>query len=62
LRLTELGSNLIESAHRDGAVGEEALAVPYHNLAFMYKQAGDAEKSREFQQLSAQIDAAKKTR
>ena len=62
LKLTELGASLMESAHREGAVGEESLAVPYHNLAFMYKATGDADKAEEFAQLAAQINAAKATR
>jgi hypothetical protein len=62
LKLTELGANLVEAAHREGAIGEESLAVPYHNLAFMYKASGDTEKAQEFSQLAAQIVAAKATR
>ena len=62
LKLTELGANLLESANREGAIGEELLAVPYHNLSIMYKVTGDAEKSQEFSQLAAQINAAKQTR
>lgn len=62
LKLTELGAHLLESANREGAIGEELLAVPYHNLSIMYKATGDAEKSQEFSQLAAQINAAKTTR
>ena len=62
LKVTELGANLIESAHREGAIDEDALAVPYHNLAIMYNANGDAEKAQEFAQLAAQIHASQTKR
>jgi tetratricopeptide (TPR) repeat protein len=59
LKLTELGAALVEGSHREQAVAQEKLAVPYGNLAFMYEDLGHEEKAKQYSELAAKVTPAK---
>jgi tetratricopeptide (TPR) repeat protein len=57
LRLTVQGLELMERAAADGKLDKAALTVPYGNLARMHKLLGDAEQSRDFEELATRAEA-----
>jgi tetratricopeptide (TPR) repeat protein len=62
LKLTELGAALVEGAHREQAVVQDKLAVPYGNLAFMYDQLGHQEKAKQYSAMAAKINPKSRQR
>ena len=53
LKLTELGVRLIEAARAAGQVDQQALVVPYNNLAVMHRSLGNDEDATRFTELAA---------
>ena len=53
LKLTELGVRLIEAARTAGQVDEQALVVPYNNLAVMHRSLGNDEDAARFSELES---------
>jgi tetratricopeptide (TPR) repeat protein len=52
LQLTQSGVNLVEMAVEDGILGKNVLAVPYGNLAAMYKQIGESSSAAKYSNLA----------
>ena len=55
MRLTRQGVKLMEQAIKDGVLDDEALRVPYTNLATMHKYLGDDEQAEAFSDLAAKV-------
>jgi hypothetical protein len=55
LQLTQSGVNLVEMAVEDGVVAKTALAVPYGNLATMYKHVGEATNAAKYAELARSV-------
>jgi tetratricopeptide (TPR) repeat protein len=55
LQLTQSGVNLVEMAVEDGILAKTALAVPYGNLATMYKQIGEATNATKYAELAKSV-------
>jgi tetratricopeptide (TPR) repeat protein len=55
LQLTQSGVNLVELAVEDGILAKTALAVPYGNLATMYKQAGETTNAAKYAELARNV-------
>jgi len=60
LRLTRQGLKLMEAAVEDGRLENEALKVPYTNLATMHRHMGDDEQANAFESMAAKAIASKK--
>lgn len=58
VRLTEIGVVQLEQAVKQELVEASTLAVPYGNLASMYRQLGRPEKAQSFQEMAAKIKPA----
>jgi tetratricopeptide (TPR) repeat protein len=58
IAFTERGAQLIAQAVQQTAFLEEALRVPYGNLATMHRQAGEADRAAEFAELARRPSAA----
>ncbi len=52
IQLTRRGLDLMQSAVSHGRLPENALLVPYENLASMYRSQGDTASAREFTELA----------
>jgi hypothetical protein len=61
LDLTKAGTALIEQAVEDKILDKSSLAVPYGNLAAMFKQQGDASNAAKYAQLARTASTAKRT-
>lgn len=59
-RLTVEGVDLMEQAVANGLLDGDALAVAYGNLSFMYRQLGDADAARRYEELAARPGAGVK--
>ncbi len=57
LTLTRSGVNLVELAVEDGILAKNALAVPYGNLANMYRQMGEDVNAARYAQLAKTVAA-----
>lgn len=57
LELTQSGANLIELAVEDGILAKSALAVPYGNLATMYRQMGENTNAAKYAELARTVEA-----
>ncbi len=57
LKLTTEGVHLFEKAVNQGLVDESQLKIPYDNMASMYSELGNAEKSKEFAEMAARLKA-----
>ena len=55
MRLTRQGVKLMEQAIKDGVLDDEALRVPYTNLATMHRYLGDDEQAEAFSDLAAKV-------
>jgi tetratricopeptide (TPR) repeat protein len=55
LQLTQSGVNLVEMAVEDGVIARTALAVPYGNLATMYKDTGETKSAAKYAELARSI-------
>ena len=55
LQLTQSGVNLVEMAVEDGILAKTALAVPYGNLATMYKQIGETTNAAKYAELARSV-------
>ena len=60
LRLTAEGIKLMQQAVKDGTLEEEALHVPYTNLATMHRFLGDDEQADAFGELAAKTTDVKR--
>jgi len=57
--LTEAGVAHLEQAVKQNLVDASTLAVPYGNLASMYRQLGRDEKAKSFEEMAAKVKTAK---
>jgi hypothetical protein len=55
LQLTQSGVNLVEMAVEDGILAKTALAVPYGNLATMYKNVGEMTNAAKYAELARSV-------
>jgi tetratricopeptide (TPR) repeat protein len=55
LQLTQTGVNLVELAVESGILAKTALAVPYGNLATMYKQIGETTSAAKYAELAKSV-------
>ncbi len=55
LALTQRGVRLMEQAVREGTLSENALAVPYNNLATMHRHNGAEEEAARFQEMATRV-------
>ncbi len=62
IQLTETGVDWLQRAHKEKAIGEQSLVVPYSNLASMHKARGNTTQSREFETLAGKLEAQNKKR
>lgn len=53
VELTERGVNLMEQAVQNGVLEENALSVPYGNLAIMHQQLGQEASAKKFSEMAA---------
>ena len=60
LELSKAGTALIEQSVDDKILDKSALAVPYSNLASMFKQQGDASNAAKYAELARSASAAKR--
>lgn len=60
VRLTEHGLGLIQQGVKDRVMPPEALGIPYTNLAFMYKDLGQADKAAEYAELAEKMDTQRR--
>jgi len=60
IELTERGAALMKQAVVEGNLIESALAVPYDNLATMYGELGNPEKSKNFAEMADKLETAAK--
>ncbi|MEO2049718.1 MAG: hypothetical protein ABGX16_24425 [Pirellulales bacterium] len=60
LELTQAGSDLVEEAVAGGILSVDALAVPYGNLAAMYKAQGEQQPATRYARLASQHLPVKK--
>ena len=56
VRLTQKGADLIKQAVDKGVLGDDALLVPYGNLAAMYEAQGKTRSAAKYTRLAKQID------
>jgi len=59
MRLTRRGVKHIEEAIKDGILGEDALSIPYSNLATMHRYLGDAELADSFTEMAAKAQGTR---
>jgi tetratricopeptide (TPR) repeat protein len=57
LQLTQSGVNLVEVAVENGILSKNALAVPYGNLATMYKHVGETTNAAKYADLAKAVAA-----
>jgi len=57
LNLTQSGVELIEAAVEGGILSQSTLAVPYGNLASMYRQLGEEESAAKYAKLAKTINS-----
>ena len=55
LALTERGVKLMEQAVQEGTLSENALAVPYNNLATMHRHRGAEEEAARFHEMATRV-------
>ncbi len=55
IRLTELGTDVLQRAVVDGAIKPESLGIPYGNLSNMHKKVGNEKESSAFAELADAI-------
>lgn len=58
LDLTQNGVNLVEMAVEDGILAKTTLAVPYGNLATMYRNMGEATNAAKYAALTKSVNGA----
>jgi len=59
LELTQAGADLVEAEVSSGLMDKEALAVPYGNLATMYKGIGNEDQSAHYADLTRDAKSRK---
>ena len=59
MRLTRRGVKHIEEAIKDGILGDDALAIPYSNLATMHRYLGDEELADSFTEMAAKAQGTR---
>ncbi len=59
MRLTRRGVKHIEEAIKDGILGEDALAIPYSNMATMHRYLGDEEQAQSFSEMAARAQGTR---
>lgn len=62
VELTLNGANLLQQAVDANQIESTSLAVPYSNLAAMYKQLGNGTEAKKYADLSQKLEAAPTTR
>jgi len=55
VELTQKGVALMEHAVAQGTLDEQALAIPYGNLAAMHRELGQPEAARRYQEMAAKV-------
>jgi tetratricopeptide (TPR) repeat protein len=60
MRLTRQGLKMMEQAVQDGTLEEEALRVPFTNLATMHKFLGDDEQAEAYGEMAAKASASRR--
>ncbi|MEX2307568.1 MAG: hypothetical protein WD738_08255 [Pirellulales bacterium] len=58
LKMTQSGVDLVEMAVEDGILAKNALAVPYGNLATMYKHIGETSNAAKYAELAKTVSAS----
>lgn len=56
LRLTEHGLALVMQGVKERVTDEDALAVPYSNLAFMHRELGQTSQAENYAQMATRVD------
>jgi hypothetical protein len=56
VELTQLGGKFMEQSVADGLLARDALGVPYGNLAAMYRDLGQEQNGRRFEELAARVE------
>jgi hypothetical protein len=56
------GANLLQEAVDAGQIEKSSLAVPYANLAAMYKQLGNGNEAKKYTELAQRLDENKPAR
>ncbi|MEX2140362.1 MAG: hypothetical protein WD894_13950 [Pirellulales bacterium] len=57
IRLTQHGLALVTQGVKNRVVDEDALTVPYSNLAFMHRELGNARQADGYAELASRLDA-----
>jgi hypothetical protein len=56
LQLTDAGTQHVKEAVRRKLMDENALSIPYGNLAFMHEALGDSNEAQSFARLASKFD------
>ena len=60
IRLTHHGISLVMQGVKDRVINQDALAVPYSNLAFMHRELGDAKQAESYAQMATRVDDSRR--
>jgi tetratricopeptide (TPR) repeat protein len=60
LRLTQHGIALVTQGVKDRALDEEALVVPYSNLAFMHRELGNLKQADSYTEMATRLDGTRR--
>jgi tetratricopeptide (TPR) repeat protein len=60
LRLTQHGIALVTQGVKDRALEEEALVVPYSNLAFMHRELGNLKQADSYTEMATRLDGTRR--
>jgi len=61
IRLTQEGVQIMREAVQSGQLEEQAMAVPYGNLATMHRQMGNEQTAHEFAEMAARLEGGRQT-
>jgi hypothetical protein len=56
MRLTQHGIALVTQGVKDRSLEEEALVVPYSNLAFMHRELGNVKQAESYTEMATRLD------
>lgn len=60
IRLTYHGISLVMQGVKDRVINQDALAVPYSNLAFMHRELGDVKQAESYAQMASRVDDSRR--
>jgi tetratricopeptide (TPR) repeat protein len=60
IRLTQHGIALVSQGIKDRAMEEDALVVPYSNLAFMHRELGNVKQAENYSEMATRLDGTRR--